>query len=50
MQGPWQIIDLPNGYFVVKFHLHENMNTSAMWWSLDHRWPNPGCSEMEDKL
>lgn len=26
LQGPWQLIDLPNGYFVVKFHLHEDMN------------------------
>lgn len=28
LQGPWQIIDLPNDYFVVKFHLHEDMNTA----------------------
>lgn len=27
-QGPWQIIDLPNDYFVVKFHLHEDMGTA----------------------
>lgn len=27
-QGPWQIIDLPNDYFVVKFHLHEDMDTA----------------------
>lgn len=26
LQGPWQLIDLPNDYFVVKFHLHEDMN------------------------
>lgn len=26
LQGPWQIIDLPNDYFVVKFHLHEDLN------------------------
>lgn len=26
LQGPWQLIYLPNDYFVVKFHLHEDMN------------------------
>lgn len=25
-QGPWQLIDLPNEYYIVKFHLHEDMN------------------------
>lgn len=28
LQGPWQLIDLPNDYFVVKFQLHEDMNTA----------------------
>ena len=26
LQGPWQLIDLPNDYFIVKFHLPEDMN------------------------
>lgn len=28
LQGPWQLIDLPNDYFIVKFHLNEDMNTA----------------------
>ncbi|KAK9951004.1 hypothetical protein M0R45_006466 [Rubus argutus] len=28
LQGPWQLIDMPNDYFVVKFHLHEDMTTT----------------------
>lgn len=27
-QGPWQLIDLPNDYVIVKFHLNEDMNTA----------------------
>lgn len=25
-KGPWQLIDIPNGFFVVKFHLFEDLD------------------------
>lgn len=25
-KGPWQLIDIPNGFFIVKFHLAEDMD------------------------
>lgn len=25
-KGPWQLVDLPNGFFVVKFQLFEDMD------------------------
>lgn len=27
-QGPWQLIDLPNDFYIVKFHLHDDMNVA----------------------